>query len=174
MYDGRSTESTTRSASSENNRSRFPELFSGSVPEFTHFNRISKARYCLLENWAPFFVGRQLFYLLLWPGKQAQESEQLYPNGRRMGTMSTPGRSIPEELDAASLHTIMTGSNETIMSANKPMFFLEMNPFAPVSVVLLHMLCKIPNQVCLLKNTVHLCSWRSPGALLQRQLFRAD
>lgn len=66
--------------------------------------------------------------------------QMLTPNGRRMSTMSTQD----QDLDAASLHTIMTGSNETIISANKSMFFLEMNPFAPVSVVLLHMLCKVP------------------------------
>lgn len=72
-------------------------------------------------------------------------SQMLAPNGRRMSTMSTAGRSLQDhEHDAASLHTIMTGSNETIISANKSMFFLEMNPFAPVSVVLLHMLCKVP------------------------------
>lgn len=66
--------------------------------------------------------------------------QMLAPNGRRMSTMSTQD----QDTEAASLHTIMTGSNETIISANKSMFFLEMNPFAPVSVVLLHMLCKVP------------------------------
>lgn len=69
--------------------------------------------------------------------------QTLTPSGRRMSTISTQD----QELDATSLHTIMTGSNETIISANKSMFFLEMNPFAPVSVVLLHMLCKAPSQV---------------------------
>ncbi|KAK2600399.1 hypothetical protein N8I77_009936 [Diaporthe amygdali] len=62
-------------------------------------------------------------------------------DGRQTSTISTPGTSIQEQaFEAASLHTVMTGSNETIISANKSMFFLEMNPFAPVSVVLLHML----------------------------------
>lgn len=52
-----------------------------------------------------------------------------------------------QDFDAASLHTIKTGSNETMISANKSMFFLEMNPFAPVTVVLLHMLCKTPRRM---------------------------
>ncbi|KAI3394896.1 hypothetical protein diail_2131 [Diaporthe ilicicola] len=67
------------------------------------------------------------------------------PNGRRMSTMSTPEVSIQgQAIDSTSLHTVMTGSSETMISAKRPMFFLEMNPFAPVSVVLLHMLCCSP------------------------------
>lgn len=66
--------------------------------------------------------------------------------------MSTPEPSI-QDFDSASLRTIITGSNETMNSANKSMFFLEMNPFAPISVVLLHMLCKFPSRVCLSKRS---------------------
>lgn len=43
-------------------------------------------------------------------------------------------------LDAPSLHTITSGSNETVIAETQSMFFLEMNPLAPVSVVLLHIL----------------------------------
>lgn len=91
--------------------------------------------------------------------------QTLTPSGRRMSTISTQD----QELDATSLHTIMTGSNETIISANKSMFFLEMNPFAPVSVVLLHMLCKVPSQVPPPETT---CI-SAPGKILQSLLQTA-
>lgn len=58
-----------------------------------------------------------------------EKMEQSMPSARRMST-----RSIPR-----SLQTIVSGSNETLQE-DQSMFFLEMNPFAPVSVVLLHVL----------------------------------
>lgn len=79
--------------------------------------------------------------------------------------MSTPEHSV-QDFDTASLQTIMTGSNETMISANKSMFFLEMNPFAPISVVLLHMLCKIPSQVSFWKTQLV----SAPGTVLESSL----
>lgn len=84
-----------------------------------------------------------------------------------MSTMSTQD----QESEAASLHTIMTGSNETIISANQSMFFLEMNPFAPVSVVLLHMLCKVPSQVSSSDPTYHLCSQQNPENFISERVI---
>lgn len=92
------------------------------------------------------------------------------PNGRRMSTMSTQD----QDFDAASLHTIMTGSNETMISANKSMFFLEMNPFAPVSVVLLHMLCKIPVKSPLPEPRAISARSRTLKRSFQRLLFGAS
>lgn len=87
-----------------------------------------------------------------------------------MSTMSTQD----QDFDAGSLRTIMTGSNETIISANKSMFFLEMNPFAPVSVVLLHMLCKVPRQVSSSDPTYHLCSQHSPETIIPEIALRGQ
>ncbi|KUI55742.1 Putative 2-succinyl-6-hydroxy-2,4-cyclohexadiene-1-carboxylate synthase [Cytospora mali] len=70
--------------------------------------------------------------------------EQSMPSARRMSTRSVtiPGSSTKstQGSDAASLHTTASGSNETIIDEDQSMFFLEMNPLAPVSVVLLHVL----------------------------------
>lgn len=57
-------------------------------------------------------------------------------------SMPAPGSSTKDASDAAadttSLHTATSRSNETIVAEDQSMFFLEMHPLAPISVVLLH------------------------------------
>lgn len=66
------------------------------------------------------------------------------PTSRRMSTrsvsISSSSTKGPPGSDAASLHTMTSGSDSKTIAEDESMFFLEMNPLAPVSVVLLHVL----------------------------------
>lgn len=90
------------------------------------------------------------------------------PNTRRSSvrssSLSCEDASSKQHIpDAGSLRTITAGSDETIANQSgeqpKPMWFAEMNPFAPESIVLLHMLfsCHLEwKQVCLKLAEYHL------------------
>lgn len=80
---GRSTESTTRSASPGHSRFFSPKLLLGIASEFARCSRTSKPQYCRLENWIPSSIDRRHRYLLLWPSKQDKTKHASDANTKR-------------------------------------------------------------------------------------------